>query len=141
MLKFSGKVNTVFLNDRDERKVPYLTTIFIYGFNYYTFLKIGANPIILNYLLACMAVLFIVFFVNFFYKISIHTTTLGSFIAIIFICFLYTNMELRPFLASIIILSGLVASARLFAQSHSHAQVYWGFVAGYIPMLIIMLLG
>ena len=126
------------LHDREERRIPYLLTIFIYGFDYYNFTKISATPIVLNYLLACMAVLTIIFIINYFYKISIHTATLGSFLALLMVNYVNTGIELRPLIAITFIMIGLVSSARLFANSHNSIQVYLGLVVGFIPMFFIL---
>ncbi|MCX6186836.1 MAG: hypothetical protein NTU43_07550 [Bacteroidetes bacterium] len=138
VLKISGRVQTIMLHDREERRIPYLLTIFIYGFDYYNFAKLSANPIVLNYLLACMAVLIIIFIVNYFYKISIHTATLGSFLALLMVNFVHTGDELRPLVAITFVIIGLVSSARLFAHSHNTNQVYLGLIIGFVPMFIIL---
>ena len=138
VLKISGRIKTIMLYDREERRIPYLLTIFIYGFDYYNFTKISATPLVLNYLLACMAVLTIIFIVNYFYKISIHTATLGSFLALLMVNYINTGAELRPLIAITFVMIGLVSSARLFANSHNSSQVYLGLIVGFIPMFFIL---
>ncbi len=138
VLKISGRIKTIMLHDREERRIPYLLTIFIYGFDYYNFTKISATPIVLNYLLACMAVLTIIFIVNYFYKISIHTATLGSFLALLMVNYVNTGAELRPLISITFVMIGLVSSARLFANSHNLSQVYLGLIVGFIPMFLIL---
>jgi hypothetical protein len=85
-----------------------------------------------------MAVLTIIFIVNYFYKVSIHTATLGSFLALLMVNFVNTGTELRPFVAITFVIIGLVSSARLFALSHNNIQVYLGLVVGFIPMFFIL---
>lgn len=138
VLRFTGKVNSIMLHLREERKMPYLVTMLLYFFNYYNFTKYPTHPLILSYLLACAAVVGLVMVFNFYTKISIHLATLGALAGLLAVASQYSQFDLRLLLVLSILLSGFVASARLSSNAHQPKEVYSGFVLGFVLMFFIL---
>jgi hypothetical protein len=137
-LKFSNKVTSIHLNKKEERFLPYLLTTGLYLFCYYSFYKIGVPNILLYYLLGCFFILLFVLITNYFYKISLHTTTLGALFGVILYATKHTGTDLRMLLTLVLVVSGLVASARMFANAHTLPQIYLGFFAGASLMYLVL---
>jgi len=138
LLKILGKIESITLKQKEERNIPYLVTIIIYIFDYYTFWKLNTSPLVLNYLLACAIVLTAVLMINIFYKVSIHSVALGSLLAILLVASSELKVELRYFLIAVLVLSGLVGTARASSGSHTNSQIYLGYALGLIFMFLLL---
>ncbi|MDP1726459.1 MAG: hypothetical protein Q8M15_06715 [Bacteroidota bacterium] len=138
MMRFTGKVKSVLLTDKEDRKLPYLVTLIVYFFCYYYFTKLHTHPLILSYLVSCAAIVGLVLSINFFDKISIHTATLGAMAGLLAVAGKYTSLDIRYFLILTFLVSGLVASARIISNSHQNIQVYSGFLLGFLLMFFIL---
>jgi hypothetical protein len=138
ILKSVGKLNTILLEDKDERTTPYIITSCIYLFDYYLFIRFGAPQILIAYLLACSCIVVAVLIINIYYKISIHSASLGAFVAVIFSASQVANFDVRIFLSLIFIAWGITASARLFSNAHTPLQIYTGFFLGILIMKFII---
>ena len=78
-----------------------------------------------------------VFWINLYWKISLHGIGWGAFVSMLFIMTsISSNMYLIYFLVSIL-MSGIVGWARLKLKSHSESQVYVGFTVGFVVILLI----
>ncbi len=141
VMRITGKLESIQLDNRQDRKLPYILTVALYIFNIYNFVKSPTtHPLILGYLVACTLIVFLVFAINFRTKISIHMATLGALCGLI-ACGSYTGFnDLRWLLFLAILLSGLVGSARLSLGAHSPYQLYCGFFLGFISMFFILLI-
>jgi hypothetical protein len=138
LLKLMGRVNSVLLDNQEERTTPYIITAGIYLFDYYFFQRMS-SPIILNgYLLACASIVVAVLIINRFYKISIHAASLGGLMGVAVSGLHTANFDIRILIAILFIITGLTASARLFAKSHIPQQVYAGFLLGLVIMIFIL---
>ncbi len=138
ILKLMGKTSSVLLDEKEERTIPYIITACIYLFDYYFFLQFGAPALLNAYLLACASIVVLVLLVNKFNKISIHAASLGALMAVVISGLHVAHFDVRILLALIIFLSGLTASARLFANAHIPQQLYTGFLLGLSIMLFIL---
>lgn len=138
-MRVLGKINSITLETNEERKLPYLVTLALYVFNYYNFLKSPTtDPIILQYLLACAAIIGSVAVINFFNKISIHMATLGALCGLLATVGFIGLMDIRIALILTVLFSGLIGSARISLKAHLPNQVYFGFVLGFILMFVVL---
>jgi hypothetical protein len=139
LLKFTGSVQTVILNDKEDRVIPYIVTTVFYLFTYYNFrTKMLPSNLLLGYLMACALIVFSVLLINFYSKISIHLATLGALCGLISAISSVSFFEVRWFLIGIILLSGLVGSARFSLKAHSASQLYLGFILGFFTMFLFL---
>ena len=140
-------ISSLNMEDREERLAP----LFIMVLFLYTALKFFGNLHIPSYtsyyliyfnfyLITAIVVTALAFITTFFWKISLHTLGWGNLTACLFIM-TAKSMEayLLYFIGSIVI-TGIVAAARLKQESHSNAQIYTGFAMGFATVIIISLL-
>lgn len=138
-MRVMGKVKSVTLESSEERKLPYLITFALYVFNYYNFIKSPTtDPVILQYLLACGAIVGSIAVINYFNKISIHMATLGAMCGLLATVGYIGFSDIRLALILAIIFSSLVATARLSLQAHLPQQIYAGFILGFVLMFVIL---
>ncbi len=139
LLKFTGSIQTVILNDKEDRVIPYIVTTVFYLFTYYNFrTKMLPSNLLLGYLMACALIVFSVLLINFYSKISIHLATLGALCGLISAISSVSFFEVRWSLIGIILLSGLVGSARFSLKAHSASQLYLGFILGFFTMFLFL---
>ncbi len=151
LMKPLGFINSFEMKERHERIGPYIITGLLYIWLFQNLINNPDVPRILSaaVLGACIG-LFLSFFLNNFTKISIHCTGMGGLIAFcLLLIFLFdynqfsltigsSNFEIQTsFLFIIIVLiSGLVGSARLILNAHNMQDVYGGFIVGFSSQII-----
>lgn len=136
MIKRWGLIKSVEMENREDRLGPlFIMLLFLYAANRY-FNKIPTMSIFSFYLTSIIVVTALAFVVSFFWKISLHTLGWGSFSAFLFIM---TTVSIRlylPYLIASIVVSGIVAAARLKLESHSNTQIYAGFAMGFAAVIV-----
>jgi hypothetical protein len=138
ILKLTGIAHSIMLETREERTTPYIITAMLYLFVYYFMARVGSPAILQAYLLGSASIVVVVLCINLFTKISIHTSSLGALMAVVISATQQAGFDIRILLAGIMIATGLTATARLFAGSHTPAQLYGGFLLGLVIMLFIL---
>ena len=141
VLKKIKAIETFTMEKREERFIPiFFVVVFLYITSRF-FNGIHALALYNFYLICNLILCIIVFWINFWWKISMHGTGWGAFTSMLLIMTTISAKLFLPYLLIGIILSGLVGSARLYLKSHSNSQVYAGFAVGFIiPLLIYNLL-
>lgn len=139
ILKRNRFVSSYSMPHRKERFVPYATTL-IYYFGLYYLLKAGNFPdILLSACFGIIVVMSIVIFVNSLIKISAHAVGIAGVIA------MYAVMVKQDwikgnddFLALLIVIAGLIGTARLSLNAHRNSEVYLGILVGFAGQFMIM---
>lgn len=137
-MKLFGKAGSVMLENKEERRFPYVLTASLYLFGYYLFQRINAPQVIQAYMLANASILVAVLIINHFTKISIHATSLGALTGLIASIAPYMLADARIFITLALIVSGLTATARLYLDAHKPFQLYTGFALGVFLMMILL---
>jgi len=127
-----GLVSKLNIEDRKDRFIPHVLSSTIYvSTTWFFYSKIGLVPnfyIIMGTITLCMILVSII---NFFWKISAHSTAMGGISAFFISMFLlYNNDNFLIFFSLAIIFSGIVMSSRLYLQVHTISQVCGGFALG-----------
>lgn len=138
ILKFSGNIKSFFLQEKEERTIPYIITSILYLFTYYFCLKLHTQPLIVAYLLACSTITVAVLLINIKDKISIHLASFGALTAIVTTMVNVAAFDIRILLAIILFFAGLTGTARMFANSHKSHQLVSGFLLGFLIMYFII---
>jgi membrane-associated phospholipid phosphatase len=137
VLKKIKAIETFTMEKREERFIPiFFVVVFLYITSRF-FNGIHALALYNFYLICNLILCIIVFWINFWWKISMHAIGWGAFCATLLIM---TEISLKiffPYLIAGFILSGIVGSARLYLKSHSDSQIYAGFAVGFIIPLLI----
>lgn len=143
MFRYFGTISSYTLNERTERLVPFVAIAIIYLvmiFLFYNKLPLSQNfnklMTIVTALVVCSAL------ITFFYKVSIHSLAAGGMIGILLPLnkAVENNALLWP-TAVILVIAGLIMSARLYLNAHTFNEVFMGglvgFLIGFFGMLIM----
>lgn len=131
-----GIISTLHVDSLAERRLPYLASIIVYAIATYLFgwkLQPIAElaPQIAILLGSVTVSLIIVALISLFWKISAHATGMGGAIGIL-TCLIIRFEEqllLTPLLI-VILISGILLSARLYLNAHTPAQILAGLGCG-----------
>ena len=137
ILKKIKVIESLTMEKREERFIPiFAVIIFLYATSRF-FNGVSALALYNFYLICNLILCIVVFWINFWWKISMHEIGWGAFTATLFILTTISAKIFLPYLIASFILSGIVGSARLYLKSHSNSQIYAGFAVGFIIPLLI----
>lgn len=126
LLRLFGTVSSISLPDSRERRAPLLFSAISVYFCHIFFRQISTLPNIFSKLFLALSVLLLLLaIITIFWKISLHMAAIGGLFTVTLL--FATSVSLVPLL---ILLSGILGTARLVLQAHSPAQVYGGFFLG-----------
>ncbi len=131
-LKMFGLIPDFKLEDRKYRVLPFVFTSCFYIVTTYAFYsKIHVN-LILDLLICISLLLLVLTAITYFWKISIHSATMGGVAGFLLaLQLLYPTPSFMYPLAIVLVTGGLVMSARLYLQAHTPSQVYAGAIVGF----------
>jgi len=156
LLKPLGLVKSLALADKQERIGPYILSGVFYLWLYKNLASGGQTPALYTtFVLGATIGLFFAFFVNIFTKISAHAVGMGGLIAMLLMTGSVwgdtvfnipmfggaVQLSLNVVLALVVILAGLVGTARLALGAHTPADLYRGYAAGFVAMLLAGIIG
>jgi len=142
MMKNLGLVPGLGTDDRTSRIMPFVTVGILYLWLYISFNRFPDVPIVFkSAILGAVIALFTAFVLNIFSKISLHTIGMGSLIGMIMVAMLvfsYNNFQfgkvtysMYSLLFAVIVLAGLVGSARVVLENPSPKDLYGGYLVGF----------
>lgn len=123
-----------------ERKLPFLAATIYYLTCFYLLKELRLPPLYLLMMLGATSVVLLASMINIFWKISIHMLGIGGVCGAILGISQKISGDLIWIFVLLILLSGLLAQARLSLEAHSKSQVYWGFIAGFFCEFLILTL-
>ena len=154
MMRNLGLVSSIELENKQERIGPYIITGVFYLWMYMNFKN---NPTIpapyTIFVLGATIGLFMAFFLNIFTKISAHAVGMGGFIGMTVITtwlFSYgtftvnapmlgaLEVSMNSLLMIVIVLAGLVGSARLILDAHTNDELYGGYLVGIFSQFVAL---
>ncbi len=134
LLKSFGTVRTFMMEDRHERIVPFLFVTGIYvaiTFMLYTRTPIAAQGNFLKLLMVIDLLVIISTIVTFFFKISVHSVGIWGLIGITLPLTQISEVNYLFYSSvGLIVLAGIVMSARLQLGAHTVREVMWGSITG-----------
>jgi hypothetical protein len=138
VLKLTNQISSIQLTHLKERKWPFAVTALGYIFSFYLLNKAGVSIIILKYLLAGSLTVVCIAIISNFWKISVHMASIGALLSLLVLANYYTHVDLRIGIAIVILIAGLVASARHFAEAHNIPQLLAGFALGFGSIYLVL---
>jgi hypothetical protein len=139
-LRFRNIINSWEMEDKNERVIPLLIAAVLYFMTTYILFKFEVPVFLKAYSFSTSVLVLLCAVISTSWKISIHSVASGALLAtVILLSFkMYTNLAWLIF--SVLILSGMILSARLNLKTHNPAQVYIGFITGFLVGAFFILL-
>ena len=154
MMKKLELVNSLELADRQERILPYILSGFFYIVMTVFFIYHPDMPnAFTTFVLGTTIALFAAFIVNLFSKVSAHATGMGGLVGMVVISswqfssgtiFLKLGADLSLqvnvllLLGIVVLLAGLVGTARLQLKAHVMQDLYGGYLIGFVSQFVAL---
>ncbi len=141
LMRMLGLIESLHMEDREERIIPYVSTLIFYFWLALIIYKTSIFPRSFEIFAigATLALLF-AFFLNLFSKISIHAVGMGGLVAMVIINMLYYSYDdLKNMLLVVLILAGMVGTSRLILNAHEPKDIYGGYLVGFTAQFIVLM--
>ncbi len=139
-LRIRNFISSYHLDDRRERIIPMLTASILYFTTSFIVLRYQIPFFLKSYIFATAVLSIIVSVINFWWKISIHAVGAGALTATVSSLWIKMYTPLPLHLIAVILLSGIILSARLRLNSHDPLQVWVGYLTGFMILVLFILL-
>ncbi|HLO89701.1 MAG: hypothetical protein ACM3ME_11105 [Chloroflexota bacterium] len=132
-------ISSMQLPHRQERTWPFLIFALFYASTYFLMRNIGLPQLYYLFIAGGLATIVLAILINLFWKISIHMIGIGGLTGGFLILTYRTLINAPILIIVLILLSGVVGFARLQSNTHSPAQVYVGYLLGFVTVAGIFL--
>lgn len=135
--KFQGWTSKE-LGRKERRIVPYIISILCY-FGCFFFMEYRNTPRVISIILvAALVIQMVCAFINIWWKISTHTAAIGGVAGTLTIYSIGFAFNPLWWLSFVILLAGMVGSARMILRQHTLAQVVAGFFVGLVCAFLVI---
>lgn len=136
IMKGLGMLKNFTMRNVKERFIPMIAVATFYLWTFMMFkpdskTAFATDPVLSNMILGSVVSIFLAFFFNSFYKISLHAIAAGGMLSVIMNIMPIASFNMTYIFIGAIVLAGLIATARLYLKEHTNKEVYMGFFAGY----------
>lgn len=137
LLKTLGFIKSFQLKTIEERKIPLFFMISLFFILGKVFFNSSVSTRDISYLFygtsLALIIVYFIFFLNI--KTSLHLISMGSAIGFFLVFQQIYPISILPIIALLTVLSGLLASSRLYLKAHKPNEVYLGFFIGIVSQL------
>jgi hypothetical protein len=132
-----GNISNVMISKKEERTIPYLFTFVGYAMWTFFLWKIMHFPFfIVSMAISCTISILLVAMINLKWKVSAHMSGMGGLVGSVIGISYVTAMNPVGLICFVLLLSALVALARLELKAHTPLQVFVGFVMSCLLMIL-----
>ncbi len=128
------------LNKSTDRVLPLLATAVYYYLGYYFLGRIPVYPVYRIFMISSILIIVILILISLRWKISAHMAGIGGLIGAVIALSLRLGINTSVTLGMLIIIAGLVGTARLVLGKHNPLQIYAGFFLGFLVNYLILVL-
>ena len=132
-------ISSWIINNRIERNIPLIICTFLYSLTSFIIFRLPIPVFLKSFILSVFILSVIVTLINFWWKISLHSTGVGALISLVIILAFKMYTPLLWYLISVIIIAGVILSSRLRLNCHNPQQVWVGFITGLLGLSFTML--
>ncbi|MBI1343589.1 MAG: hypothetical protein GC171_11700 [Terrimonas sp.] len=136
LLKGLKFIDSVYLKTQRERIIPYSICMIFYFWNWYVFKNNFAPQPLVAFSLAIFVGCIAGFMANIYIKISMHTIAVGVMLTLVALLAFRDSANYTLFIAIALLITGMVATARLIFSDHTSAEVYGGLLIGVLSQLV-----
>lgn len=129
-LKYRNIISSYAMPERKERLIPLSLVSVLYIFTSYIISGLQMPFFFKSYIFATSILAIIVTVVTFWWKISVHSVATGAITGLVIALSFKMNAPMIWQIVAVVSAGGIILSSRLKLNSHSPAQVWFGFLAG-----------
>jgi len=132
-----GKIKSLEMQSQQERVLPMLIIAAAFYSTYYLLKQSAVTGLMSLFMVGATMLVLITLIINYITKISLHMTAWGGLFGTFLGFAISFHYNLMPILFIIILVIGLIATARLKLNAHTPLQVYLGFLVGTLVMVFL----
>jgi hypothetical protein len=136
LLKALGFIDSIYLKTQKDRIIPYIACGIFFFWAFTVFKEQTKYPIILVvFILGIFLASSAALLANIYFKVSMHAIGMGGLLGIFAILFYNNNLSMAWPLALVLIVSGMVCTARLLLNTHTPKDIYVGLLIGIVTQI------
>lgn len=132
-LKF---INSIMLRTVKERIIPYIIAMVFYWWTWRLSIYLGYAAFAVHFLLGSFLAVCGAFFCNIYFKISMHMVAMGGAVMFFFQMSFNDAWSSGLYLSIVLLIAGLVGTARLIVSDHTRFQIWSGLFIGILSQYI-----
>jgi len=141
LLRTFGKVDTIMLSDLSQRKIPLLMQMILTAVLIQKSVTIERFSELYFFFLGGIGSTFIAFALIFFkIKASIHMIAMSALSFFVIGLSMHNELNIIYTIASLFLITGIVASSRLVMKAHTIEELIIGYAAGMLPQVLLWIL-
>ena len=137
ILALNSKFDISMENSRD-RIIPLMSSSVFYYLGYVLLGRMKAFPVFKLFLVASVLVIIVMLIISFKWKISNHMAAVGGMTGTIFALSFRSGVNPIFTILTVIIISGLVGTARLVLKKHDLKQLTAGYILGFSVLYLVI---
>ena len=140
LLLKAGKIKSFEMQTQRERVLPMLIIAMAFYGTYYLLKQTSISSLVTFFMVGSTMLVLIALLINYILKISLHMIAWGGFLGLLlgFAINFHYNLIIELFI--MILLVGIISTARLKLNAHTPLQIYLGFLIGTIGMFFLFFL-
>lgn len=131
-------IKNIEMENRSERVLPLIFIVLFYFIGYYMLARLPLHLILISYFTAVTGMAAVTLLITVWWKISFHMIGAGGLLGSVLALSLRLDTGLQMYLSLIILVAGIVATARLLLKAHTPAQIIVGFFTGFSGVFLWM---
>ena len=124
--------------DKRDRIFPLLSGSIFYYLGFILLNKVRAVPEFKLFMLASVLVMVVLLIVSFKWKISLHMSAIGGLTGALFALAFRSGLNPVYSILGVVIVSGLIGTARLILKKHDIWQIAAGYALGFLTLYLII---
>ena len=133
-----GMIRSFEMSTVVERRIPFLMAAICYFVCYYLLLRLPVPRMLCLMVLGAAITVSIAWLLSYRWKVSIHMIGIGGMTGLLFGLSQVLNAGLEVLIMLVILVSGLLGTARMQLGAHTPAQIYAGYGIGFIIEWMIL---
>jgi membrane-associated phospholipid phosphatase len=133
VLRLTKNISSFHMKNKEERLLPFVMVSLYYVMSTYFFqIKFNLEPLLIQTLISITICLILLTGITFFWKISAHMVAISGLLAIIVaVVIKYPGNDLLFLILGGILVTGGLASSRLYLNAHTPLEVLGGIILGF----------
>lgn len=133
-----GKIRSLEMESIAERRIPFISTAVFYLICFYLLQQLPVPRLLSLMVLGATITIFIAWILSYGWKVSIHMIGIGGLTGMFLGLSQVLNADLLNMIILVILLSGVLGTARLILGAHTPKQIYVGFLIGLITEWLVI---
>ena len=137
LLKGVGFIDSIYLRTQKDRIIPYIACGIFFFWTFLLFKQQASYPRIMSsFFLGVFLSSSAALIANIYFKISLHAIALGGWLGLFLVVARSNTMLMTWPLASVVLICGLLCTARLALGHHTSKDVYGGLFLGFLMQFV-----